>query len=84
MTINTVKDATHELYTAAREMADDLGEDVDEGSVISDLFASMCMDWPTQVAAEVARFEIGWVPMDAPTAVMDMFDKMYPSDGMDW
>lgn len=61
--IETVEDATHELYVAIKETVEDLGEDApDEGSIAMDLFMSMALDWPPHVAREVARREFGYMP----------------------
>jgi len=81
MAITTVDEARHELAVAVEETLADMGDDApDEGSAASDIFSSMCWDWPAEVAAEVARREFGWVPFGAPQAVSDAFARMNP----DW
>lgn len=77
MAITTVEEAQHELQVALEETLADMGEYApDEGSAMSDLFASMAWDWPPAVAAEVARRELGWVPMAAPQEVHDAFARL--------
>jgi hypothetical protein len=63
----TVEDIQHELQVMIQEsIADMYGEDdeVDEGSIAVDLFASMTYtyDYPADLLAEVARREFGYVP----------------------
>lgn len=83
MAIETVEEAQHELRVALDETLADMGDDApDEGSAMSDLFSSMCWDWPADVAAEVARREFGWVPFGAPEAVQEAFKRNHGD--VDW
>lgn len=82
MAIETVEDAQHELAVSIEEMTADMGDDApDEGSMASDLFVGLSYQWPTKVAAEVARREFGYVPHSAPPEVHDQFKRMFPNAG---
>jgi hypothetical protein len=48
------------LHDVAADYADQ--EMPDEGSVVNDLLSSMALDWPADIAAEVCRMELGFVP----------------------
>jgi hypothetical protein len=75
MTI-TVKDAQEQLQAAIDDTIADMGEDApDEGSIAFELFSNMAYDWSTDVAAEVARREFGFVPAGAPQAVAEAFQE---------
>ena len=61
----TVEDVQHELTVMVEESIADLGlEEMDEGSVAADLFASLTFMYDSDAAllAEVARREFGFVP----------------------
>lgn len=84
MAITTVEEAQYELQVALEETLADMGDDApDEGSAMSDMFTSMCWDWPAEVAAEVARREFGSLPYGTPDAVKQAWDRLFP-EGSEW
>ena len=59
----TVEEAQGALYESLAETLADMGADApDEGSAAVDLWRSLALDWPDDVAREVARREFGYVP----------------------
>lgn len=80
MAFETVEDAQYELQVMIEESIADQwidSEEVDEGSIASDLFVSMCYnDTSPAILAEVARREFGFCPGGTPQPVVDEFAKI--------
>ena len=83
----TVEDAQAQLQTALEDVQGDLAVDgceVDEGSIVSDLIVSLSYDWPPEVTVEVARREIGWLPLGCPNACGEAWDRLVGDDDDLW